>query len=464
MKPAGLLPLLVFASVPLVAQAPPADAPAQPGFDREPRVAVLVGAGYYPARSGFAGLRSPSRDVPRLAAELSRQGYRIVALTEQEATRAAVLEAFRNAAAAVEPGKGTVLFFFSGHGYSVQGVNYLAPFDSTAATLATTGVKLATVEELLNATKAARRALIVDAARAGQRPRPFDLLPASPGLHALFSAGPAHVSYEGTGDAGVFAAALIRGLHGDAAAPDGFVTFRGLAAYVRDAVKADGATRNAPQVPYSAGDAADIVLGRKDGLAGALTPAARDKLARARELEKAQKYNDAGPLYHDAGEAGSTEAMIRLGALYVRLAGGRSEYYADAMKCYRKAADLGQGDAMDAIGDLYAQGSGVPRDYAEALKWYRMAADHGNLYGFDDAGGLYFNGQIQPQNDAEAVRWFRKGADAGHKAAMKDLGACYDRGRGVPQDYAEAMRWYRQAAALNQGSAMDAIGDLYAFG
>jgi len=275
-KPAGLWPLLVLSSAALAAQAPQqkgaqADAAAVQSFDREPRVAVLVGVGYYPDRSGLAGLRSPSRDVPRLAAELARQGYRILALEEREATHSAVLEALKSAATMGEPGKGTVVFFFSGHGFSAQGVNYLAAFDSAAANLASTGVKLAAVEELLDATKAAHRVLIVDAARAGQRPRTFEQLAAAPGLRALFSAGPGRASYEGTGDAGVFAGAIIRGLHGEAAGPDGVVTFRGLAAFVRDAVKADGTKRNEPQVPYAAGEAAaDIVLGRKDGLAGAL--------------------------------------------------------------------------------------------------------------------------------------------------------------------------------------------------
>ena len=150
MKQAGILPLLLLSSAALAAQAPQqksaqADAAAVQGFDREPRIAVLIGAGYYPHGSGLAGLRSPSRDVPRLAGELARQGYRVVALEEEEATRGAVLEALKSAAAMVEPGKGTVVFFFVGHGYSVQGVNYLAAFDSSAASLAATGLKLATV-------------------------------------------------------------------------------------------------------------------------------------------------------------------------------------------------------------------------------------------------------------------------------------------------------------------------------
>ncbi len=102
-------------------------------FDGEPRVAVLVGIAAYPAASGLPPLKYSAEDVDRLRLEFVRQGYQVVALKDQQATRAAVRQALRNAADLMQPRKGTLVFFFSGHGYTIQGANVLAAFDSTAA-------------------------------------------------------------------------------------------------------------------------------------------------------------------------------------------------------------------------------------------------------------------------------------------------------------------------------------------
>jgi hypothetical protein len=65
-------------------------APVEPGarqsFERQRKVAVLVGVGAYPEGSGLATLKYPARDVAELAAELEKQGYAVRQLIEGQAS------------------------------------------------------------------------------------------------------------------------------------------------------------------------------------------------------------------------------------------------------------------------------------------------------------------------------------------------------------------------------------------
>ena len=65
----------------------------------------------------------------------------------------------------VDRGKGTFVFFFSGHGFAEQGTNYLATYEASMANLASSGLSLRTVEERLKASGAPRQVMLVDACR-----------------------------------------------------------------------------------------------------------------------------------------------------------------------------------------------------------------------------------------------------------------------------------------------------------
>lgn len=246
-------------------------------FERQPKIAVLAGVGVYPSRSGLSRLRFPAHDVELLEAELSKQGYKVVALKEQEATRGSVEQALKDAAELVDRGQGTVLFFFSGHGFSDKGENYLATFEATSGDLAGSGLAVKKVEALLKATGAPRQVMFIDACRnepgKGVGARSFEGFQASAGLRELLSTKAGRISYEDDQlGSGVFTHFLVKGLEGGAAGQDGLITFRDLADYVTEGVSTFGFQHGQMQVPYEAGESSgDFLLARAGAVTGALS-------------------------------------------------------------------------------------------------------------------------------------------------------------------------------------------------
>ena len=59
----------------------------------------------------------------------------------------------------VEQGKGTAIFYFSGHGFRIGGENFLATYDTTLDKLAEDGLAVSEVQKLLAATGAKQRVL-----------------------------------------------------------------------------------------------------------------------------------------------------------------------------------------------------------------------------------------------------------------------------------------------------------------
>jgi hypothetical protein len=246
----------------------PVDSGLRQSFERQPKIAVLAGIGTYPSRSGLSRLRYPAHDVELLQSVLTHQGYKVVALKEQEATKTSIEQALKDAAELVDRGSGTVLFFFSGHGFADQGQNYLAAFEASSANLAGSGLAVKDVEALLKASGAPRQVMFLDACRnepgksAGVRS--FERFEASAGLRELLSTKAGRISYEDDHlGSGIFTHFLVEGLQGEAAGQHGLITFHDLAEYVTDAVSTYGFQHGEMQVPYEAGESSgDFLLGR----------------------------------------------------------------------------------------------------------------------------------------------------------------------------------------------------------
>jgi hypothetical protein len=232
-------------------------------------VAILVGVTKYPRYSGLGELRYPGRDVDLLEKELARQRYTVVSLKDGEATRGAVLNAIRQAGEVVDQKDGTIVFFFSGHGFADQSANFLATFDATSAGLAQSGLSLAAVEEALQVSGAPRRVMWIDACRndpgkgAGEA-RGFERFAASGGTRVLFSTKAGRISYEDDElQQGLFSYYLVKGLRGEAARDDGIVSFRDLADFVTEGVQSRSLKQGRVQVPYEAGESSgDFLLAR----------------------------------------------------------------------------------------------------------------------------------------------------------------------------------------------------------
>src|SRR5262249_21379113 len=147
----------------------------------------------------------------------------------------------KDAAELADRGRGTVLFFFSGHGFADKGENYLATFEATSGELAASGLAVKRVEALLKATGAPRQVIFIDACRnepgTSVGSRSFEKFQASAGLRELLSTKAGRISYEDEQlGSGVFTHFLVRGLRGEAAGQDGLITFRDLADFVTDGV------------------------------------------------------------------------------------------------------------------------------------------------------------------------------------------------------------------------------------
>ena len=157
-----------------------------------------------------------------------------------------------------------------------------------------------------------------------------------------------------------------------------------------------------------------------------------------------------------------------------------------ARAAYLAGAEAGQTDSMLRLAAIYYNGKDVEKDEAKALEWIKKAAEGGNptasyelasilskaedakplnVYSHllaaasggipaaqNDLGLLYVGGQLGAADSAAAVAWFTRAAKSGFPAAQANLGALYERGVGVAVNYASAGELYSLAA--NQGNAV----------
>ena len=131
----------------------------------------------------------------------------------------------------------TILFFFSGHGVTVNGNSYLVPTDGDL----TKGVSLAWVKDQFAASKAAEKVMILDACHSGGAKGVSGITPDLKNvgnLVMLLSCEKEQVSWpDKQGGHSIFTAAVLEGLSGKAADTNQKVTHKSLATYVRRSVK-----------------------------------------------------------------------------------------------------------------------------------------------------------------------------------------------------------------------------------
>jgi len=100
-----------------------------------------------------------------VAEELKKQGYSVRMLLNSDASRGAIRRVLNDLPKIIDPDQGTLLFYFSGHGFAQSGVNYLATFGAGADDIADEGLSIPEVERLLKAAKPKRQILLIDACR-----------------------------------------------------------------------------------------------------------------------------------------------------------------------------------------------------------------------------------------------------------------------------------------------------------
>jgi peroxiredoxin len=236
----------------------PVDPAQRESFSKATNVAVVVGVSDYASDTGLQKLQYADRDAQAIAAELRKQNYAVRLLVNSDATRSRITAAVREAGEVVTR-DGTLLFFFSGHGFAPQGGrNYLATFGVTADELAQDGLSVDDLRTRIAQTQARRKVMFVDACRseAGKGgTRTFASLAASSGLQMLLSTQMGRISYENDQlRQGVFTYFLLKALRGEAAGADGFVTFRDVSEYVTSSVRQWSFERNQTQIPVVLSD------------------------------------------------------------------------------------------------------------------------------------------------------------------------------------------------------------------
>jgi len=460
------------------------------------RVALIVANGDYKG----APLENPATDADLVEASLRNIGFAVKVAKNADLD---VFDGEVNAFADTAKGADVALFYFAGHGFTVNdGIKPVSVLMSTSANVTASSDRVLRAGGLALddiATSLAGQAKVtlvfVDACRndprivraIGGKGRGFAVLDPVQGgsLFIGLSTRLGGTARDGVaGQGSPFARAFAQNVQTKGVRIDDM--FR----QVREAVKAEtegaqlpdvvqddlpkGAITlvSAPAEPAKAvasletggetnDQAAKALIGACDRLAASPTDASRPAGVAGVAFNRIDAVQ-AIPACRTAIAVNPNDprVAVQLGRA-LQKAGGAD---AEAFGLYRKAADAGDARGMTALGLMYHNGTGVTKDEAEAVRWYRKAADAGHASGMTNLGLMYHDGTGVTKDEAEAARWFRKAIDAGDARGMTDLGLMYENGFGVTRDAAEAARWYRKAADAGDSGGMTNLGVMYGKG
>jgi uncharacterized caspase-like protein len=130
-------------------------------YKNEKKTALIIGNGNY--QSG--PLKNAVNDALDMAAALSGKGFKVI--LRQDASRTEMRDAIREFGHEINQG-GVGLFYYSGHGLQVDGVNYLIPIDADIelkAEVAEECVSASTVLKVMEYSNNRINVIILDACR-----------------------------------------------------------------------------------------------------------------------------------------------------------------------------------------------------------------------------------------------------------------------------------------------------------
>jgi uncharacterized caspase-like protein len=186
-------------------------------YKNERKTALIIGNGSY--KSG--PLKNAVNDALDMAALLSEKGFKII--LRKDATRTEMREAIREFGTEITAG-GVGLFYYSGHGLQVDGVNYLVPLDADIqlkAEVAEECVSAATVLKVMEYSNNRINIIILDACRNN----PFRSFSrsdekgitrmdppqgAKQGSIVAFATAPGNVASDGDGKNGLYTSKLMK--------------------------------------------------------------------------------------------------------------------------------------------------------------------------------------------------------------------------------------------------------------
>jgi len=455
-------------------------------------------------------------EVPQLVAGVNdaramREGLQAVGFEVElveNGTKRQMSRAFSKVEAKVEPGD-TLVFHFSGHGFEIDGQNWLLPIDVPAAREGEAGLvkdeafNAADIIERFRAKGAGRVIAILDAcrnnpfAKTGTRAlsgtRGLARMDASGGVFIMFSAGAKQealdrLSPSDTEKTSIFVRSFlpliprndmtlidiaketqerVRGLAqsvGHEQIPayyDGIVgrvTLTGAPTVTPPVTKADVVASRQPEV--AAARPAEAAPARAPEITSPEIEACDRAAASPRDAEK--PANIPGVEYEalaaQAGVAACRKAadipgaprriFFQLGRSYAKMRNDR-----DAILNYIRASDLKHPLAMLNLAMLTVEGKGIQRDYATARLLFEGAAAAGLSESLNQVGRLFELGLGAPRDYAQARFYYRKAIEAGNDSAYSRLGAMYVNGLGVPKDNRIACDYFRKGATMGHPDA-----------
>ena len=231
--------------------------------DQSIKLAVVVGIDNYSGLSGVSTLSYAVADAKSLKKTLESQGYSVLALYDGEATAQFIQKAISKIAQLAESDESrrnaTLLFSFSGHGFAVDGENYLVTYDTDGDNVTETGYPLSELVDFLGSTGISQKVLFIDACRnnPGQRSASGSFVQQqAEGVGILFSTRAGDVAYESPiVQGGIFSHFLVKGLNGEAVSSEGIVSLHSLKSYVeRKVPQWTIENLQTVQTPYQAGE------------------------------------------------------------------------------------------------------------------------------------------------------------------------------------------------------------------
>lgn len=362
--------------------------------------AVVIGIDDY-IDSSRPKLSYAVKDGRALAAFLREQGFTVMELYDQDATRAVVLSTLERWFVTAPSKNDRVLLFFAGHGETRPGARgergFLVPVDGSDFPSLISTVEL---QSLVADSPARHQLLILDACFGGlvatkrgpipkiDRSVPNYLIRISerPARQLLTAGGANERVLDGGPDGhSYFMGYLLRALKqgvGDKD-NDGYITTTELYSYVRGAASTYG------QTPVG-----DILEGHEGGDFWFVNP------TRASNGD---------------GVRNKTQSSELLTDVYKPLNDGRaalrSGQFAEARAFFSYAANLGSADAMNYLGRLLFEGLGGSQDRRGGLNWLHRAADRGHPGAMANLANAYL--YPGPDQDIEAARrWAAAATDA----------------------------------------------------
>lgn len=456
------------------------------------QLAIVVGNNAY---IEVPALSTAVNDARAMSVGLAKAGFAVE--TVENGTKRQMSRAFAAIEGKIEPGD-TILFHFSGHGFEIDGQNWLLPVDVPAARPGEEGLvkdESFSASEILDRFRARGAGTVVailDACRDNPFAQPgtrglggtrgLARMDAAGGVFILFSAGSKQTALDRLSDAdpnptSIFVRSFLPLLE----RPD--LSLIDMAKETQEHVKALAQSVGHEQVPAYY----DGIVGRVT-LTGALValkvaplvqpPAPAQRSSNAEDVfwQSVQNSQDAAMLKAylaqvSAGTFGGTYktlAELKLAALTpptVLVPAGRvlPEKPPEATGPEISACDLAAASPEDGERPQSAPGvadSAITASSAIAACVKASAVPQAPRRVFYQLARAY----AAAADEIEAVRALTRAADLRHPLALLLLGQRYRTGRGVTRDYAEARLLLERAIDANIYKALVEIAGMYAEG